>query len=362
MALLTTGLPATDEVKRSLVPQTLNNLIDETLKQQEIDKSGIKVNEDEVRQQIETIAQRQKISTDELYKKLSDANIPPQTLEKQIRTEIGWANFVRQRLKPKVDVSFNEVQKEIKKIKNNAGKKEVRLAEIFIEIKTAQDEPKAEQTIRQLEKQLRSNAPFPLLAQQFSASPSAAKNGEIGWIIPDEIEEETLRTAIKKLNKKELSPIIRGKDGFYLFFNIDERQAKGFEEHQLRLHLKRIASQSLDSLQNNVAQIKGCVSMDHSYPNFPHKKTGDINAIPLDTLSDPLQKIIKPLDIAELSSIAKEGDTYTRYMVCRKTFPSRTDSYSQEEVANRIGAEQLDLLQRHHLRQLKASSFIDIRL
>jgi len=40
-AILTTGLPKTDEVKKSLIPQTLNALIDETLKAQELKKNNI---------------------------------------------------------------------------------------------------------------------------------------------------------------------------------------------------------------------------------------------------------------------------------------------------------------------------------
>lgn len=363
LAILTTGLPKTNEVKRSLVPQTLNNLIDESLKRQELEKNDITIEQDEVNLQIEALAQRAKVEKEAFLEKLKEENIPLYTLENQIRTDIGWNRLVQKKLRPKIDVSYNEVQKEIKKIKSNAGEKEVRLAEIFIEVQRPNNETEAQKTIKHLEEQLRQGAaPFPLVAKQFSDSASAARNGEVGWVIPNEIEETILRDAITRLEPNQLSPIVRGKNGFYLFYVIDTRTVKGVEKHEILLNIKRIASNDISAVRDHVSDIKGCISMDAAYTHFPHIKTGDIENIPLETLSEPLQKILKPLDIAQLSPIVQEGQAYTRYMICRKIYPARDQSFSIEEITNRIGAEQLDLLQRQYLNKLREQAFVDIRL
>ena len=361
-AILTTGLPKTDEVKKSLIPQTLNALIDETLKAQELKKNNVNIDQDEIDLQIEALAQRAKVDKEAFLAKLAEEKIPLYTLENQIRTELGWNRFIQKKLRSKVDVSYNEVQKEIKKIKSHAGEREIRLAEIFIEVQRTENEPEAQKTIQELEKQLKNGAPFPLVAKQFSASASAAKNGEIGWVIPDEIEEDILRETISRLALGHLSPIVRGKNGFYLFYIIDTRTIKGVEKHEILLNIKRIASNELETLKTDVSDIKGCISMDAAYKSFPHRKTGDIDRVPLETLSAPLQNILKPLDIADLSPIIQEGQAYTRYMICRRTYPSRDQSLSVEEITNRIGAEQLDLLQRQYLNKLREQAFVDVRL
>jgi len=73
--------------------------------------------------------------------------------------------------------------------------------------------------LEQVMKELREGADFGSLAVRFSGGPAAARGGDIGWIIPDEMVEP-LRSEILALGEHEISPPIESRGLYHLFKRI----------------------------------------------------------------------------------------------------------------------------------------------
>lgn len=366
LALFSSGLPNKPEIRSNLRAQMLQTLIEERLKLQEARNNDINVSDEQVEEQLAQLAARNQISKETFLNKLAENNVPLTTLRSQIRADISWAQFVQSRLRRQIVVNDNDVDDMLRKAKARQGKMEYRLAEILIDIKTPGQSEEAEKFARQLMGQIRQGAPFPALAKQFSASSSAAQNGEVGWIMPEDLNDDKLRTALSKMNKGDLSGPIRTVEGFYILFVIDTRTTARIDGKidDFLITLKKIVHPERNYLNALEKKVSGCFSMQNVIDDLDNKNgSTSINDVQLSDLQPELRSIIEPLAVGVLSPIIKDrGDMLARYMLCKKVKnQSKGPSLSREDITNQLGAEQLDLRQRQYLERLKNEAFIEIR-
>lgn len=364
LALFSSGLPPKDEVLQNLSPQIMQSLINERLKLQETEAAGITVTEDAINQQIDTLSERNNISREDFLDKMRQANVPISSFKEQIKAEIAWAQYIQNDLRRKVDVSPSDVQTMMQKMRNRQGEKEYRLAEIFIEVSNPENTEKAKAFTMQLIDQAKQGAPFPQLARQFSASPSAAQNGEIGWVTMEDIGDPLLRQALTGLKKGELRGPIETNDGFYIIFMIDERLAPKVDEGkpQMKLSLKKIAAPDAEELRDAHTKIKGCLSMESFFKDYPSDQTGDIGFVMLNDLNPKLRTVLRDLEVSTLSPVIKEPEVFARYMICKKQSADTSPKVSEEDLINTIGNQQLELVIQQKIQQLRENAFIDIRI
>jgi peptidyl-prolyl cis-trans isomerase SurA len=79
---------------------------------------------------------------------------------------------------------------------------------------------------QQLVTQMQQGAPFPAVARQFSAAPTAANGGDAGWISPGEMPPE-VDLALEQLRPGQLSQPIPVKDGVYIVYLREKRSGAG---------------------------------------------------------------------------------------------------------------------------------------
>ena len=223
---------------------------------------------------------------------------------------------------------------------------------------------KATQFSMQLIDQAKQGAPFPQLARQFSASPSAAQNGEIGWVTLEDLTDPILKEALVGLQKGELRGPIKTNDGLYIIFMIDERKAPKVEgsKEQIELSLKKIASDNAEDLKEAHTKIKGCLSMESFFKDYPSPQTGDIGTVLLEELNPRLQDVLKDLDVSILSPVVKEPNVYARYMICKRQNTDQSKKITKDDIINVIGNEKLENLVQKKLQELRENAFIDIRI
>jgi len=97
--------------------QAVEELVEEHLKLQEARNRKISISEAQVEQAFNTIAQRAKLTPEQLSTALSQQGADPDSLKDRIRAELTWGEVIRARYRATVRISDVDVTKALKKRK-----------------------------------------------------------------------------------------------------------------------------------------------------------------------------------------------------------------------------------------------------
>jgi peptidyl-prolyl cis-trans isomerase SurA len=89
--------------------QVINELIEDKVKLKEGKKYGVDPGVSDVNQSFEGMAQRMRISSDQLAKSLEAKGVRPETLKNRMKAEMVWTSLVRGRFKEKLMVGERDV-------------------------------------------------------------------------------------------------------------------------------------------------------------------------------------------------------------------------------------------------------------
>lgn len=251
LAIASSGLRDSKDLRDRMAPQIVNLLIDERLKLQEAAKLGIKVPADEVRKGVASIAAQNKLTEEQFREVMRRQGISASSLEDQIRAQIAWSLVVQQKLRPQVQINDSEVDAMLRRLGGNVGKTEYLLAEIFLPF--GGESGNGESDIRQLADRLSAQlagkqVPFQSVAAQFSQSASAARGGDIGWLQADQLPEE-LAAALPALNEGTLSKPLRTTTGYYILSLRKKREISSDTLPSRDAVLQRLGIERLERLQ-----------------------------------------------------------------------------------------------------------------
>src|SRR5262249_35924773 len=124
--------------------------------------------------------------------RLSADNVEFRTLIDQIRVQIGWTRVIREVMGAQTQVSPADIAEQERVLKQQLGQSEFRVGEIFISAETPKALADAQGFADTVIQQLRSGAPFPVVAAQFSQSQTALQGGDLGWVQPSQLDPAEL--------------------------------------------------------------------------------------------------------------------------------------------------------------------------
>ncbi|MFN9161374.1 MAG: peptidylprolyl isomerase [Alphaproteobacteria bacterium] len=224
--MVTSGGQQNPEMAKRMRPQILRQLVDELLQLQEAQDSKVQVTSEDLEKSLKRIAQQSNVTVETIYKTLDDNNIARSTLLTQIRADIAWQRLVQGRLAPRVTVSDEEIDAAYLQALEASKQTQYLLSEIFLAV----DVPSAEEQVRQNAQsilgQLRQGANFPALARQFSQSSTASSGGDLGWMIIGDLPAGVSDT-VKGMGTGTVSEPVRAAGGFYLIALRQKRLAAG---------------------------------------------------------------------------------------------------------------------------------------
>ena len=366
LAIFTTGQPDSVQLRKRMTPQVIRTLIDERLQSQEAERIGIAVSEEMIAATAEEIAQRNKMSYEKFTKILEDRGIIPNAFREQVRSQLTWNALVIRRLRPSVEVSEDEVEEIVRRITANRGLKQRRVSEIFLAVDTAQQADEILGNAQRLFDQLRAGASFPALARQFSEAASAARGGDLGWVQEGQLLEE-LDSVLARMRPNSMSPPIRSLSGYHILLLRDERQAS---LGAVSLHLKQIVlalpeDAGDDQKQALVAQaeavrgrIAGCAGLDELAAEIGSPGSGDLGTVKPGDLPPQIRDAVISLPIGQASVAMQVPGGLRILVVCKRT----DKGIDRDKIRDRLAAQQLDMLARRYMRDLRRRANVDIRL
>ncbi len=189
-------------------------LIEDRLKQQELDRAGLVISEESLQGAMEEFAARANLTLEQFLTVLNQSGVSEDTLRDFVKIGVTWRDYIRTRYGNTVTITDTEIDRVINQSGDGATGIEVLLSEIII----AAPPPRAAQALARAERisQTRSTATFSAEARQVSALPSRTNGGRLGWV-PISNYPPQIRDIILSLGTGEVTAPIQIPNGVALF-------------------------------------------------------------------------------------------------------------------------------------------------
>jgi peptidyl-prolyl cis-trans isomerase SurA len=349
--------------------QILTNLIDETLQIQEAAANKIEVTDAEVDQYFDRVAQQNfKRPASQVEKYLTSIGASVATLKRQIKGELSWSRLLSRNVRPSANVSDDEVNAIIERIKATKGTTEYRLGEIYLSA-TPEAMPAVTENAKKIIDQLRQGANFVAYARQFSEASTASVGGDLGWLSLAQLPS-SLATAAAGMNSNEVQAVA-SPGGLSILLLIDKRQVAMSDPRDSVLSLKQIAitfpagtaeaqvTPLVKRFSEETQQIAGCGVADE----MAAKLGADVvnrDGIKIRDLPAPLQQVMLDLQIGQSTPpYGSLQDGVRVFVLCGRDAPEVAASESFDEIMSRLEEERVNKRARIYLRDLRRDAVIE---
>ena len=349
--------------------QILTNLIDETLQIQEAAANKIEVTDAEVDQYFDRVAQQNfKRPANQVEKYLTSIGASVATLKRQIKGELSWSRLLSRNVRPSANVSDDEVNAIIERIKATKGTTEYRLGEIYLSA-TPEAMPAVTENAKKIIDQLRQGANFVAYARQFSEASTASVGGDLGWLSLAQLPS-SLATAAAGMDSNEVQAVA-SPGGISILLLIDKRQVAMSDPRDSVLSLKQIAitfpagtaeaqiAPLVKRFSEETQQIAGCGVADE----MATKLGADVvnrDGIKIRDLPAPLQQVMLDLQIGQSTPpYGSLQDGVRVFVLCGRDAPEVAASESFDEIMSRLEEERVNKRARIYLRDLRRDAVIE---
>ncbi|MGV9005516.1 MAG: peptidylprolyl isomerase [Brevundimonas sp.] len=367
LVIAMTQVQPTDENIAAIQQEALNVLIEERLQAQEIAKyKDLVISDAEVDAEIASMA-REAGTTAETYQRfLAEGGIRPQTLRDQIRISLGWRDLVGGRFATRARASRGQVEQVMRQLAESASKPQYLIGEIYIEAARVGGQQQALNGATQLVQQMVQGAPFQAVAQQFSAAPSSVRGGDAGWVVQGTVQP-ALQAALDQLEVGQLSRPIPVDGGVYIIYMRDKRDNSASNLVQLKQVMIRLpetaseaevaaATQRLTALQPQLT----CDNMLARATSEQGLLGADLGETDVPNLAPQFQQVARSAAIGTVSSPVRTPLGVHLLAVCgRRAGGAEAPTY--REVENRLRGQNLAMLGRRYIRDLRADALIEMK-
>ncbi|HEX5279276.1 MAG TPA: peptidylprolyl isomerase [Micropepsaceae bacterium] len=227
----TSGLRPSKENLAQIRAQVLRSLEDEVLELQEANKHKVNVTKADVDKALKNIADDNHVTIDQIAMTIKEAGVSPDVFRQQLAAQLTWQRLVSARYSSDVQISDQQVDEAMGRLKQGADKPQFEVSEIFLSVNRPEDENTIKSSAEQIANQIKQGAPFAAVATQFSQSPSAADGGNIGWVVEGQLPEE-LDKALDGLHPGDIAGPIKSEGGYYVVLLRDRREPLGTKVEQ----------------------------------------------------------------------------------------------------------------------------------
>ncbi len=366
LLIVSTGQKDSPELRQRMLSQVVRSLIDERLQAQEAKRLSIKVSEAQIEKAFNDISRQNKMPKEAFLKLLQSNGILADSFTDQVRAQLTWQSLIARRIRPTAQVSEDEVEGAIRRVRANSGTTLRNISEIFLSVDNPGRDKEILGNAERIFEQLRAKAKFGALARQFSESATAPRNGEVGWVQKGQLPAE-IDLALEAMEPGQVSRPIRTLAGFHIVWLRDERQSAAGE---VTLELKQLlfalpaeasAAQRKDALaraQNARTQVTSCQDIDALAQTVGSPGSGSLGKMKLTDLPREIQEAVSGLSNGQASEPMALPAGISVLVVC-----DREDSgIDRKRIRQRLSEERLSVEARKFMRNLRLDANVDIRI
>jgi peptidyl-prolyl cis-trans isomerase SurA len=382
LVLVTSGIQEpTEEMIGQIRGQVLTSLQDEILQLEEAAELEIAIRTQDIENSIQQVADENNFTVADIAATLARVGVSMATFRRQIAAQIAWSRLIESRYAGTVSISEEEIDAALSRITEGADRPQFAVSEIFLSVDTPQAEGTARQAAEQIMAQLGQGANFANVARQFSQSASAASGGDIGWVLEGQLPEEVDDTLGEMLPGRIAGPI-RSEGGWYIVLLRDRREPAGTEAvsapvidpnapvpiERLLLPLPPNASEEVTNQAMEFASLAfSSIETCEQVPEIAAQAEGAIHmslgAVNLETLAPQISERIRATPPGGVVPPFGSQVGIEIFVRCderiREAIPIVIPS--RDQVANQLFVQQMTVLARSYMRDLRRDAVIEIR-
>lgn len=221
------GIPPEAEALRR---QVLERMIVERAQLQYARETGLKVDDAQVDQAIQRIAQQSNLTPAQFRQVLQRDGVPYEQFREQLRKEIVLSRLREREIDSRVTVSEAEIENFLstQQTQGAGGEGEFLVSHILVRVSENATGAEIDARRRRAESalaELRGGADFARVAAVYSDAPDALQGGSLGWRPPTRLPE-LFAQAVAGMRPGEVSPVLRSPGGFHIVKLVERRGAK----------------------------------------------------------------------------------------------------------------------------------------
>jgi peptidyl-prolyl cis-trans isomerase SurA len=373
LLIATSGVQPTQDNLAQFQREALVSLVDERLQFQELrrvekeQKIEIVADDAEVTEEIDGMAKQNNMSSEQFLGFLASRGIGVDTLRQQLRAQISWARWIRGRYGSRLRIGDDQIAATQARLAAQAAKPQYNIGEVLIDASRVGGMQQAMQGAQQLVSQMQQGAPFPAVARQFSALPTAANGGDAGWVSPGEVPPE-VQAVLEQMRPGQLSQPIPVKDGVYILYLRDKRSGSGasmvnLKQAAVALPQGASAADEASAREKLLAlkpEFKGCDTLEALAAKAQGVVAGDLGEAEVADLAPQFREAAEKLKVGEISDPIRTSAGLHLVAVCgrRSAGDAQTD---KQQVEQRLYSQQLSMIARRYMRDLRNSATIETR-
>ncbi len=336
-------------------------LVEESLKRQELNRVGIRLTDEALTRELESFAGRADMSLDQFLAMIGQSGVERATFEEFVRIGVTWRDYIRQRYGNRAVVTEAEVDRAMGQGGSTGGGIEVLLSEIIIPAPP----PEAARANAIAEDIAAGStfAQFEAAAREFSALPSRQDGGRLGWL-PIGNYPEALQGLILSLAPGEVTPPLQIPNGVALFQMRDVREVPSAPQSASAIEYAAYyiaggrSEAALQAAQRVALSVDTCDDLYGVARNQPADVLQRDTMAPASIPQDIAMELAK-LDAGEVSYnvTRSDGQTLVFLMLCNRSYGGM-EGQDRDAVRNQVRSQRLAGFADALLADLRAAASI----
>lgn len=342
------SLKLEDNIKNrdSVRDRVLELLILEKIKRIESQKFNIEISDEELE---EFIAKLYDFPVDE-YEKfkifLEQQNIDIDVIKEQLKAELMWKKFTRQKFSSKITINKSEVDTLASNLMNKVGKVEYNYSEILFKNVIENDWENTKKRMNKVLSLLESKSSFDLIAKKFDENISTTNLEKNRWVLEDNLDEN-LKNELDKLDVGEVKSEIKIKNG-YKILKLNQKRTFGLEAFTYSFIKFSSFNRDLNDLRSK--NIK-CDSKEDNL-NFEDISFVTLENIRANEISEIFRDELKKTDVGFFTNIIEVSGENNILLICDK-LDKENQVVNREKIETKIFSEKFNQLSNTYLTNLR---------
>lgn len=377
LIIQTSNLEDSAETRRRFARQVLENLIDETLQQEEAKAANVSVSQDDMMRAVDDLEQRNQMPKGSFENSLASRGISTTEAMDQIRAKLLWQKLVIKKIRPRISVGTRELDEARDQIARKQSRREYQLSEIVLPVldNARRDEIRA--LAERIVSEVKKGADFGVLARQFSVSGTALQGGDTGWIPAEKLEPEAV-PALAQTPTGSVTAPIPSAIGYKIY-----RVNKRYDPQDTEIDIKQIYLPTTNLPEETKQELRAifeeAARTDEPFTCGNFLEAGqkikselkdnmadtlavlDLGRLRLTDLSAEIRDEAAVLPVGEASPVIVKPNGITLLMVCDRA-ATASNAPDDEKIRDLLTREKVELEARRYLMQIRKSAFIERRM
>lgn len=377
LIIQTSNLEDSPENRRRFAPQVLENLIDETLQQEEAKSANVSVSQDDMMRAVDDLEQRNQMPKGSFENSLTSRGISATEAMDQIRAKLLWQKLVIKKIRPRISIGERELEEAREQITRKQSRREYQLSEIVLPVLDDSRREEIRALAERIVSEVKKGADFGVLARQFSVSGTALQGGDTGWIPAEKLESEAVPALAQTPTGGVTNPIPSAIG--YKIYRVNKR----YDPQDTEIDIKQIylpttnlpddTKRELREIFEQAAKPEEPITCGNFLEVGQKIKSElkdnmadtlailDLGKLRLTDLSVEIRDDAAMLPVGEVSPVIVKPDGLTLLMVCDRGATSG-NAPDDERIRELLTREKMELEARRYLMLIRKSAFVERRI